>query len=244
MPSKKPETPKSENNPWSETGEYLKEHPVARNVANALMQITVYTASFFVFGPKRTMRMRDPQYVGGLCHGSIIAQPLYYPTETKDVFNYDSADAGRWMGYDFLRHNKFPLTPEDKLRRLRKGRLIAYLLEDIKDNEPDEKTRAGSLRFDIDSLLCMDSHTPDQLVTHGMLALTNYRDAYKAVGREQDIPALESRSLADDPVYQVTPKGNTLVVLMPDGGQSSSRRDTESAPAFNMIPGLPRLAAS
>src|SRR5207244_1512175 len=114
----------------------------------------------------------------------------------------------------------------DKINRIMDGRLAAFVLDEIADNDEDDETPVGVLNIlNVDHIVQIDTFTAQELVENGMLKATNYTEAFKSIDiDEQFADELTARRVAEDAVYQVTPNGNTLVLLIPDFGPSSKKQ--------------------
>ncbi len=171
---------------------------------------------------------RRPDMMSGLIEGAIIGSTVSFPVANSDKprVEYEKAPGGRWVGYDFNRPSEFPtINAKHGVKQLTRGRLVAFLLDRVMDNEPEERTPTASVDFtSLDDVFSFDTPTIDELVDAGMLRLTTQGEAYERVGL-YDVygEELSSRSVEDDPVFQVTPKGNSLVSLERDFGEKKPR---------------------
>ena len=124
------------------------------------------------------------------------------------------------------------------MEQLFNGSLGAFLADEMQDKSKEEPTPVGMLNLlDVDHVLSFDIYTPDQLIQQGMLEKSTYGDAYQSLGiYKKYMEELGTRRLTEEPLFQVTPKGNTLIVLLPDFGERAPKEDTQTSPVF--IPGL------
>ncbi len=188
------------------------------------------------------MRLGDPETYLGLTHGAVIQNPLYYPDQQGERLITRQTRGGAWRGYDFNRPEVFSKgSDKPPIRLYYAGQLWAFVPPAIEGNPPDVRTPiavSARLLYDMDVLATLDAYSTETLVGLGLLAVESYRETFRRVGvYERYAAELEARSLSDDPVYQVTPKGNTLVFLLGDGGDPAPRRNLISA--FSVL-GVPR----
>ena len=214
------------------TRDYLRRHKVARFTTKLVYQVMLRQA--------RNGHPLKNEDLAGFYKGAIIENPLLHPQENEWI-NLTQAQPGRYAGYDFLLPEKF--TQFDKETRERftpiiEGRLGAFVLDQIIDNEPDDETPNGFFSLtNFDQVLSIDFLSPQQLLELGMLRQTSYQEAYKKVGLYDKFgEELKARRVAEDPVYQITPKGNTLVVLFPDSGRPNPRVEPETSLELAPIP--------
>lgn len=185
-------------------------------------------------GPKY---FREAEYSTGLLEHSIVAPHLCYPDKKIGALVLKSAHAGQFISFDFDRPRHFPITSRDYDIQVREGSMLSVLPD---TNQPaSQKTPTFSMRnMPTDLMLSLDKRPLGELMDEGMLTKTTHEQAYEAAGAEEYIDGLRLRRVADTVVYQITPKGNSLINLTPDNGNSSPRRDEESAFEFAKVPGL------
>ena len=148
------------------------------------------------------------------------------------------AGAGQYHAYDFLRArffpetaNRWPSPPEDD------GILMALIPDGIANQPEDERTELTYAEwFDPDLVFSLDRPGVERLCELGMLARRTHEEAYERVGASQWIGDLRARSVADKPLYQVTPKGHTLIKLTPDGGDTAPKQKRQFA--IDKVPGI------
>jgi len=189
-------------------------------------------------GYKEARRMSQPAWMNGLIEGGMLAPRLSRPHPTHGYLDLATAAAGEWVAYDAKRRAEFPHVAQDKrLPIYTKGKLMAFLLDEVIDNEPSTKTPTDLLLpFSADHLLTLNSLNARELVEIGFATFTTHELAYEQVGLEALIPELRARSMADAPVYQITPKGNTLVKLVSVGGTPQPKQQEQ--PDFSLRPGF------
>ncbi|HSX33808.1 MAG TPA: hypothetical protein VLF91_05740 [Candidatus Saccharimonadales bacterium] len=222
----------------------LLQSKAGKRVAAALLRVALGVAMKTTGrGPLRLAK--DPELLSGMTAGTILQNPLYQP----DVTDQDAGrvivsslirkeiGGGLWRGYDFNRHVHLP-PPLKKTRpyyRTWDGSIYAMLPESIKDNDPDTLTPWQATRvYDPDCVFTFDKPTPDELIGRGCLKLTTYEQAYREVGAFDAFgEELAARRLLDEPVYQVTPKGNTTILLGGRSGEPKLKEDRR--PEFALI---------
>lgn len=117
-----------------------------------------------------------------------------------------------------------------------------FRLDELLDKPADARTPVGALDLmDIDHFYSLDRASPEELVEVGILTPTTHEEAYRAAGlHDRYGEDLARRTMPEEQVYTITPKGNTLVVLMRDGGDSAPKEDPE--PTFAEVLGGIRVA--
>jgi hypothetical protein len=157
--------------------------------------------------------------VSGLTTNTIIGNPLCYP-DTVKRFEYDTTDAGRWLGWDFNRPDVFKSTRRHRVPQLFQGRLLVFMLDDMEQWRIDEERPMDAHIMHIDRAMCLDSPPLADLTEKGLLLQTTHAEAYARAGLGDQVPELESRNVAEDVAYQVTPRANGLIFLIRDGGNA------------------------
>lgn len=167
----------------------------------------------------------------GLLEGSIIHSNTLFHPDTDGTPTYTHATGIDWLAYDFLRPKVLRPYKDGQYRQFRKGRLYAFLIDEVQGNKADDKTPLGLLQFlDIDHILGFEKPSIETLVNEELVIPTTYGDAYKRVGEyERYAEELESRQLTNDAIHQVTPKGNTLIFLGRDGGKPKPKKEEQPA---------------
>lgn len=211
--------------------EFLDRHRIAKAASSVMLKVIVRLK----FGRD----FDDPAINSGFLEGSIIGNPLRYPNPEESGLTNKRVGGGSWVGYDFRRPYVFPKAHErGEAEQLYEGRFFGVILEEVKDNPPDQQTPLGLLHLsNIDQLLQFDSYTAAELLDLGVLAEKSYGQAYENVGLYGEYAdELKARSIIDEPVFQITPKGNTLVMLVEDGGDPQP--DEKTQPSFAWLPGI------
>jgi hypothetical protein len=176
--------------------------------------------------------MRNPAEIAGFIEGSILDYKLCYPDETTGQLLYKQADAGRLLGFDFNRKAEFPIAAKQReIVSFSEGRLFGMCVEHVKDNPVDQRTPVDFVNiFNIDHVLTLDTYNPNELVDLELLTRKTYLTTYDEAGLATKYATdLRSRGLADEKVYQVTPKGNALLHLTPDSGDAKPKEEPESS---------------
>jgi len=192
----------------------------------------------FVAGP--TFVLTNPEFMGmlynkeffvGLLEKSIIQNPLYIPSDNGSLEKLE-AKGWNFSGYDFDRISEFGKDVVSK----KEGRIVSFLLDRIKNNHKDVYTLTGILNiFDPIDVLTFEKPSVDYLIENGMLEKTTYQEAYSKTGLYGGYAkSMNILDISENEVYQVTPKGNGLMFLWPDGGDSSQKKKKikELRPAF------------
>ncbi len=192
--------------------------------AKALLRVMLRAYIFY----DTSREGREPHNRAGFIQGTMIGTQLCLPA--GETLRYAKAPGGLWLAYDFNRPQVFPKAHRrGTLRRSYQGSIVAHCVEQIADQPPDTLTPTTKYDlFNADTLLTQDTYTPAQLVAHGFLTATTQARAFENVGRAADVPLLESRGVANDPVFQVTPKGNALVRLVGRGGDPEPKKDPDT----------------
>ena len=84
--------------------------------------------------------------------------------------------------------------------------------------------------------MTIDKYPIEKLIGEEVLRAVSLAEAYDVAGLGDHIEGLERRRLADSNVYQVTPKGNTLLDLQKDSGDPSPKRELKKS--LVTVPGL------
>lgn len=181
--------------------------------------------------------LRDSEGLTGLLEKSIIAPQLCYPDETIGALVLKAATGGQFMGFDFERPKHFPqANPADNFQ-VRVGNLWSALPNP--QQSVDQKTPTyTALTWPVEIGITFSKRPLAELIEKGLLNQTTHEQAYEAAGAEDYIDDLRLRRMADATVYQVTPKGNSMIALIPDAGERTPRQDEAKAFEFAKIPGL------
>lgn len=204
-------------------GDHLKRHRLQKHALNLMLK-----ASLLAIGKGRYLT----NHPLGLSEGAIIGGHLAFPDIDEEADNtssklvYDQAHAGEWLAYEFAE----PRPPNEReAGPLFEGKLFAVMLDEVMDNPADRKTPPTMLRLvDLDHFLKLAAPSFEELVDCGFVEPTTYRQAYEQAGTyEQYAGELDGRGLTDQLVHTVTPKGNTLIFLLPASGSPRPKSQTE-----------------
>ncbi len=177
--------------------------------------------------------------IAGICVDGMIGQRVCYPDdEAGGQLMVHRADNAAYLSYDPRRPTQFPVGVKyGNVNMAKEGTLAAFMIDGLEDKQPDDSTLLMPQDWmTADVLLSFDKPGLERLIELGMLARRSHELAFEHAGMEQYIDDLRARSMHDAIVYQVTPKGNTLVMLTPDGGKRTPQRDAKPAPF--KVPGL------
>lgn len=238
--STKEQSPQEIREAKAKVRETLRQHRFAKYATELLLRATIKTNIFMQHGPEGLRLLKDPEQMSGLIEGAILGPKLCYPDPNIGALIYKSAQGGLWLAHDFKRPEEFPSASKKRGVELNsEGKLFGFMLDEVRSNDAEDRTPIGKLSLlSLDHLLTFDSYTAAELVGEGMLRATTYREAYTQVGLSEYVPDLESRSLAEDKVFQVTPKGNTLVGLLPESGSASPKRSPQFESRLAPVRGL------
>jgi|GEM_PF-2568669 len=235
-----------EENPFAPLGkvaDHLKGHKLQRKAANLAFKPMLRLALLAKGHPRILRDLKNPGAGQGLLEGSILGGRLAYPDEeTGGGLLHTQAEAGQWLGYDFRRPTEFPQSRNQKEppRQLFEGKLFGIMLDEIMGNDANQKTPNSLLRItDLEHVLRFAAPSIDTLVDNEFLVPTTYQQAYQQVGVYERYAAdLSQRGLTDQPLHAVTPKGNTLIFLMPAFGAPSPKSEPQTAADLEFMPGL------
>jgi len=104
--------------------------------------------------------------------------------------------------------------------------LNSFLLDEIKDNPKELYTPDYTFDwFKFEHVYSLECPSMTYLEEHGLMEQKTYREAYQRMGKyEQYAQAIEVLGIAEKPVFQITPKGNSLIMLLGDGGDKVPKR--------------------
>ena len=182
--------------------------------------------------------VRNGELVAGMIEGAIIGSNIAHVDPISGQLIYEQGSSARLVAYDVNRTQEFPSLLTAKAPNLiTKGSLWSFMPEELKGNPASMRTPTGYVEvYNINHLMTMDTYPLAHLMGEKILQAVTMAEAFDAVGLSEYIPGLESRRIAQDRVYQVTPKGNTLTVLVDDGGDKTPRYERRLKPV--QVPGL------
>ena len=224
--------------------DFLKRNRLIRYPMNVATRISLYTA--FLSTQSGRKLLSDPEARRflwnrekrvGLLEDSIFSNDLFFPNKEETSLTHETAVAGRYIGYDFRRPTEFGKRVKEKESNIVKdARLFSAPLREIIDNTPDKYTPTALFDiYSLEHLIVLQPTTLEELIQDGLAEKTTYKEAYNRVGLYNKFKLfIELEQIADKPVYRVTPKGNTLVILSRDFGvnQKDPKLKTKLAPAF------------
>lgn len=150
-----------------------------------------------------------------LPQGSIIANPLFVTDPEKGVVRHDSS-AGMFSSARF--------TPEFGTETNMK--LGGFRLDDYLEEPPDALTPTLPYNpTNVENILDTDRSAFPILLEHEFIVKKSLSEAYHyAFPDNQDIQdTLNEFGVSDKPCYQVTPKGNSLVLLFRSSGNKKAK---------------------
>jgi hypothetical protein len=222
-----------------EAGRKLRRMPGVRRTINILYYGLIFPSLMIMSGqgkyllhPDFRKMIFDRETKTGMLEDAIFAPALWCPNDEGTALQYDKAVAGRYAVYDFHRKNEFG---ERALPR-GKGRLIAFPLEEIIHHSAEEYTPSTLVDpLDLGQIMqIVMSPKIEELVGWELIRETTYKEAYQRVGLyDQYKLGIELKDLSEKPIYQITPKGNGLILVAVDGGEATP----EKKEARVLVPG-------
>jgi hypothetical protein len=180
-----------------------------------------------------------PSAIAGICVDGMIGTKLCYPDPAhgNELILHRPKNSA-YLSYDPRRPEYFPAAAkQDFFTVSGEGSLAALMINGIEEQHEDELTLLSAQELvSAETLFSFDKPGLERLIELGMLARRTHEDAFEHAGLEDYIGGLRSRSMHDEIVYQVTPKGNTLVMVIPDGGDRSPK--LEASPLAIRVPGI------
>lgn len=246
MPEREPV--KKQNNPISradreDVSDFFRRNKLIRYPTNIATRLLLYGVILLNGGellrdPEARRFLYDREERLGLLEDSIFSNELFFPNKEESSLEHESAVAGRYIGYDFRRPTEFGKKVKEKGSNIiRDARLLAVPLREVIDNPPDKYTPTSLLDiYTVEHICLLQPTTIDDLVKDGLAEQTTYKEAYHRVGLYNKYRSfIELGQIADKPVYRVTPKGNTLVILSKDFGvkQKDPKSKRALVPALN-----------
>lgn len=222
--------------------DFIKQHRLARGSINLLYRTAMYT--YLIATQSGREKLNNPEIRKaifnkegrvGLLAGTIFSHDLYFPNNSHTSLFHRSALAGRFMAYDFHRPAEFgPNVLKTSSHIIENGRLMIIPLEEVAKNSWDTYTPTDLLNiFDIEHASYIQPATIEDALQCGFIQETSYQDAFDRVGLFSTFQSeLQRTGIMDLNVYQVTPKGNTLIILQKDFGPKEQMFEKKSAPQF------------
>lgn len=196
---------------------YFRDHRLSRFIINRVYELMFYAMVFLT--PLGWKKLMDPAYRNyllskefgkGFLVDSILQNPIYIP-DGHGQLTQKKVGAGIWAGYDFHRFKEFPTTT----RQYREGKLGSMLLEEIRDNPAGMYTPTSLVNpLNIQHMFSIDFPSIEDLINKEMIRQTTYKSAFRRAGHyEMYARSLDLLEISDKPLFQVTPKGNSLIFL-------------------------------
>lgn len=185
-----------------------------------------------------------PAAIKGLCEDAILSSRLASPDESNEHLVYQHAHAGQWISHDFRRGEFYPEAVDKPWFELHEeGILSALLIDGIEDIDPNTRTELPMSKWlSADNIFSFDKPGIEKLLALGMVARRSHELAYETAGQDEWIDDLRSRGVAQDPVYQVTPKAHSLILISEEGGKKTPKANPKSKavhlPGMVHVPGL------
>ncbi|MBI4152460.1 hypothetical protein HY495_02005 [Candidatus Woesearchaeota archaeon] len=202
--------------------------PLEKKIYNAVTRAGIYVYAFLVLcsGKEGAFRLwkalSSKRHRIGLLEGAVLGPSLWVPTENGFVEKM-TAPAGRWCGYDPSRLVKLRTNEEKGTGRL-EAILDEYTLDETRDQNDLTPTGTYDL-LDLYTLLSIDSVGIEKAERIGLVQETTYGRAFAKLGLSGYLNSIETVGAAQDKIWQVTPKGNGIVYLIPDGGEKKELPD-------------------
>ena len=216
--------------------------PEVRKKPTAVDKFVIFTGRKVVEGVCRVVLGKDqfPEIVKGLCEDAVLAPRLCSPDESKKHLTYEHAHAGQWISHDFRRAEFYPLSAKNEWYEDHKeGIVSAMLIDGIEDKDENERTDLPIAEYlTVDNILSFDKPGIEKLLSLGMVARRSHELAYEIAGQEEWIDELRSRGVANDPVYQVTPKAHSLIHISEESGKKTPKANPKLQIARFPVPGV------
>lgn len=223
----------------------IRDHRSVRIMINTIIKISLYGGLLITPEGRRMLKnaearrtLYDREARVGLLEDSIISDELYIPNKERISLEKKTTVAGRFVGYDFHRPEEFKSAAKNRELQNQNGRLIIFTLDEIKNNNEDKYTPTDLLNLlDIAHFLSFDTFSLEEAIKQGYLKETTYKESYEKVGLYSKYKMyLELQQLNDKPIYAVTPKGNSVVCLIKDGGKKQEHPKKVGAFNRNFLP--------
>lgn len=161
------------------------------------------------FEVKKIMTQRTT----GFRVNTIIWNPLFLPDITADneKLFFQTASAGRWNAYDFLRTDVLSSSATSS-HHFHDVQLLFFPLEELKNNDSQTETPEGLFDiFNVNHMVEFTKFSVDQALQFWAIEQTTYYQAYEKIWNTNLLRDVEQLSIAEKKVYQITPKGSTLI---------------------------------
>lgn len=209
--------------------EYQPQRGLASRAAESIIKSAIFISCAQHYGLYAAYRFtREREQHLGLLEGSLVASRLAYPNPDGS-FNYQPGQDAAYRWYDPLRNTTFPNRPSDA-HAAGEGSLFMFYPDELAGNDEAARTPLWYLQpFSVEHLSTFDKCSPDEMLGRQVLKSTTMAEAYERLGLVEFAEELERRNLASERVFQVTPKGNTLITPIRPGGDRSPKRETETS---------------
>ena len=197
------------------------------------------TPLFLLFSEVGRERLKDPETWKklvkperriGMLEGAIISDSQYIPDIGNTNFTYESEKLGYWIGVDYLRVQELGRSS----KKISRGKFLSFPLEEVEGKTGDEYTPTHLFDlFDPLHLFRLQNPTLDELVKDEFIEPTSYSDALRRVGQYEGLAnKIAITGIEDKEVYQVTPKGNSLIFLTKPMGDTKKRPKEDTTPVY------------
>ena len=232
MSVEKPESP--DTNEFKRVGRSLSDRAVG-----VVFKSVLTLAAIAEYGLRDGVKaVQSGEAIAGMIEGAIIAPKLAYVDQENGLLIYKEATKGGLIGYDVARPFEFPAQPNaEPIPTISEGVLWSMLPKELEENPASLRTPTGYVElYNYEHLLTLSKYPLETLIGEKVLAAVSLAEAFDTVGLGEHIGGLEARRIATDRVYQVTPKGNTLMRLEEDSGDKTPKLE----PRFKtvLVPGL------
>lgn len=197
-----------------------------RFLYDVTIHLVVYGMFFFTpdgwsaLANPRRRRLLSRRARHGLLEGTIIQNPLYIPRDESNL-EMRTATAGQWVAYDFERPDKL-----GHQQPVSEGVLYSLLVNWLDGYSRHAPTPIFSIDVLSSDIFAFERPSVEYLIQKDILESATYEKAYRRVGRyDAYARAMEVLGISDKEVFQVTPKGNGVVRLGRDGGDTSKVRN-------------------
>lgn len=152
----------------------------------------------------------------GLLSDSIIAPTIHFPDRDRSDLVQCTAEEGEVAAYDFEWSRKFGEDYHTSGWDYDVGKMSALLLDRVMDNPAGHYTPLEWVDFTkLRSVFRLSWVSLGDAVSLNLIAERSYGDAYAIAGELNNWEhRLRHYGLIDEPVYQVTRKGNGLIDLV------------------------------
>lgn len=217
-----------------------KNRPIRRAVTSLIFKSAFYMSPLFLlFSEDGREKLKDPEIWKklvkserriGMLEGAIISDSQYVPDIENTNFTYESEKLGSWIGVDYLREQELGRSSKKNSR----GKLFSFPLEEVEGKTGDEYTPTHLFdMFDPLHMLRLHNPTLDELIKDEFIEPVSYSHALRRVGQYEILAnRIAIIGIEDKEVYQVTPKGNSLLFLTKPMGDSKARPREDTSPVY------------